>query len=95
MSRQLRRRTLATLGLSGVAGLLMLPLAQTDWAETTRQESARHDDTKQTEPEAERRPAALGPLMLVLPFVKVAVLMGVPAALVLGVGAVVGRSRNS
>ncbi|MEM6292857.1 MAG: hypothetical protein AAGA54_16400 [Myxococcota bacterium] len=83
------RRTVWVTLLSGAVGLAMLPMAQTQWAEDTRASASRGHGEGAGEGEAPPRA-----MMLVLPFVKVGVLMGVPALVVLGAGAAVRRLRR-
>lgn len=91
MSSTLVSRTIAVLVLSGVAGIAMLPLAETDWAETARVD---HTLPSEAEPTTSNRGRPPKVAMLILPFVKVSVLMGVPASLVLGIAAIARRRRR-
>lgn len=88
---RLARRTAWVTVVSAVLGLAMLPLAQTEWADANRPSASGEHDS---EPREEGGDAPPRLLMLVLPFVKVGILMGVPALFVLGASAGVRRVRR-
>ena len=77
IARHWKSRTLTILFLSTLISLLVWSLEFTDWAATV-------SSLPQNDEHGERPPGAL---MMVLPFVKVLVLMTVPAVLVVAVRA--------
>ena len=77
----LLRRGLVILGVSTLRGAAFVPLGDSDWAEGVRAErAAKHGDTSKSE---SAPPPSLSVVRIVAPVVKEAVLMGVPAGLII------------